>query len=295
VNASTGFESRTSTAISDVVRFARGCGLEVGDHVLLRSTNNVVVWLKPAPVVAKIGLGKDPRLHRELQVALELQASSAPSVHPSPLVPTGVHARGGVDFTFWTYHEQSSADISQGQLAAQLRRLHNHLAQLSPALRGRLPTCLDEARRARELLSDPSSLPALGDQDRGLLADAYDTLESALQSRVSVASYQVIHGSPHLYNALSVDGEVRFIDFETACLGPLEWDAAFLAGGSEPDYGTPLDSHLLWICRSLISVMTAAFCWSDPERGDLREHAQMHLAHVREHVVGRLSGNPANT
>jgi thiamine kinase-like enzyme len=97
-----------------------------------------------------------------------------------------------------------------------------------------------------------------------------------------IDTHVVIHGSPHPFNILRVDGEPRFIDFETTCIGPLEWDLAHTAPETEHSYVVALNAPLLRSCREMVSVTTAAWCWMDVDRGDLRYHAEAHLAHVKE-------------
>ncbi len=264
------------------------------DAVLLRSTHNVVLWLRPADVVAKIGVGRNANLRLELEVVLQLAAQGAPVVCPAAHVPAAVHWCNHVDLTFWRHHAQDRApEIDSRKVSAALGRLHAALAGLSPSLRARLPSYRCELDHARGLLADASATPALPARDRRLLADTFDGLAGLLAGLAPPATHIVLHGSPHSYNILQVDGEPRFIDFETACTGPAEWDVAFVEAGAESSYARPLDRRLLQVCRGMASVMTAAFCWSDVDRGDLREHALLHLENVRMNVAPLLNGNRA--
>lgn len=280
-----------ANAINGAIDLARRFGLTVQDAVSLRSTNNVVVWLRPASVVAKIGVGRNSRLAFEIAVALELQERGGPVVAPAREIPAIVHSLEGLDVTFWQYHPQPACtDIAPDRLAAGLRTLHSAFERISPALRARLPSYLQDLGQAHALLADAAKTAALAGADRKLLADTYDRLLAILIARAPETSHAAIHGSPHSYNILQAAGEPLFIDFETACTGPLEWDAAYLVD-AESHYAGPLDPELLWACRGMASVWTAALCWSDVDRGDMREHAQVHLEHVRAHVAPRvLSG-----
>ncbi len=64
----------------------------------------------------------------------------------------------------------------------------------------------------------------------------------------------VIHGSPHPYNVLLVNGKPTFIDFETACIGPIEWDLAHMSPDTARSYAGAIDSRLLETCRDLVRV-----------------------------------------
>jgi hypothetical protein len=50
--------------VADAVAVGRAVGLEVGDPVVLKDSLNLLVWLRPAPVVARIqvrtALVRDP-------------------------------------------------------------------------------------------------------------------------------------------------------------------------------------------------------------------------------------------
>jgi thiamine kinase-like enzyme len=117
------------------------------------------------------------------------------------------------------------------------------------------------------------------------LATTFDRLEAQLDALAPPDSHVVIHGSPHPYNVLLVDGEPLFIDFETACTGPVEWDLAHLEPELGSSYSGSSPARLLWACRGMASIKTAVWCSADVDRGDLRDHAEMHLAHIRTSVA----------
>lgn len=274
----------TADPIGIAIELAREAGLSVQQPVSLRSTNNTVVWLKPEPVVAKVGTASYPRLHLELKVAQELCAIGGPCVCPATELTPVVHARGGWDVTFWRYHAQPpEMNIPAARTATALRSLHLALHRLSAPLRATLPSYLKELEFIRAMLLDSAALPALAGADRELLKRAFDTLRSQLLALAPPASHIVLHGAPHDHNILLVGNEPRFIDFETTCTGPVEWDAAYLEPEAERFYGQPLQAELLRVCRAMASVKTAVWCWADVERGDLREHAEWHLAQVKAH------------
>jgi thiamine kinase-like enzyme len=118
-----------------------------------------------------------------------------------------------------------------------------------------------------------------------MLVNTFDRLQARLDELVSVDRFVAIHGAPHPYNVLLVGGEPVFIDFETTCMGPVEWDLAHLDAQAEPLFRDLIQSELLWLCRSMASVKSATWCSADIDRGDMREHAEWHLARVREHVA----------
>ncbi len=278
-------------SVAAAVRVAESLGVRVGTPVHLRSTNNVVVWLRPSPVVAKIGVGRRPGFFLEVDVARELDALGAPIVPLAPGLPARVHAQDAFEVSFWQYCPQpDAADIPPGQLASALHLLHSKCAQMSETLTRRLPHYRVELQSVSELLHDAERLSALPERDRRFLIRVFDQLCDRLAVLPSADARAVIHGSSHEHNVLLSDGEPRFIDFETLCKGPIEWDLAYTPPDTAKHYAGAVNSELLEVCRDLARVNTAAWCWSDVDRGDLREHAEGHLAYLKttfDDPVGR--------
>ena len=273
-------------ALETAVHVARRLGLAVDEPVLLRSTNNVVAWLRPSMIVAKIGAGYPRGFHTEVKVASELSALGAPVVPPAPECPVVVHAHRGFAVTFWRYCPQpSDIDIPGERMAAALHSLHAACAKISIELRAELPSYLEELRSVSDLLHDDKRLLALPVVDRRFLIRALEHLWTRVQVGSRVELHAVIHGSPHPYNVLLVDRQPRFIDFETTCIGPVEWDLAHMAPDGAGCYAGTVDAELLKTCRDLVRVKTSAWCWADVRRGDLRHHAEMHLAYLKKRFV----------
>jgi hypothetical protein len=275
------------TAVEAGVCVAQNYGLRIEEPVLLRSTNNVVAWLRPSSVVAKIAAGHQRSFSTEVSVASELSDLGAPAVPPASEFPAVVHRQGSFEVTFWRYCPQPpDVDISGERVAAALQRLHATSAQISAELRATLPSYVAELRSVSELLSDAKRLWALPATDRQLLIRVFDHLFKRLDVESFAETHVVIHGSPHPYNVLLVDGEPRFIDFETTCTGPVEWDLAHTSPHTASSYAGDVNAQLLETCRDLVRVKTAAWCWADVHRGDLRYHAETHLAHLKERFAG---------
>lgn len=276
-------------ATEAAVRVAERFGLRVEEPVLLRSTNNVVAWLRPSSVVAKIGVGHRRGFSTEVSVASELSARGAPVVPLASEIPAAVHVRDDFTISFWRYYPQPlDVDIPADQVAAALLHLHTATAQLSAELRATLPSYRAELRAVSELLRDGQRLSALPQEDRQLLIRVFGHLWKRLQVGSLDDRHVVIHGSPHPYNVLLVDGTPRFIDFETTCIGPVEWDLAHTSPDTVRNYAGAMDTQLLEMCRDMVRVTTAAWCWADVSHGDLRYHAETHLAHLKETFAGHI-------
>ena len=66
--------------------------------------------------------------------------------------------------------------------------------------------------------------PDLADADRGLLITTLRSRRQAIIDRGPAE--QLPHGEPHPGNVLSTKSGLLFIDFETCCRGPVEFDLA---------------------------------------------------------------------
>ena len=268
--------------VEAAVEIAKSFGLEICEPQLLRSTNNVVAWLRPSSVVAKVGIRHQPEFCWEIRIASELHAIGAPVVEPASEIPSVVHSRNEFDITYWRYYPQPTVvDIAASKLASALWRLHEAYAHISAELKADLPSYSVELECVSHLLRESERLILLADADRELLLNAFNWLNERLQNLSRSHTHVTIHGSPHSYNILVVDNEPRFIDFETTCVGPLEWDLAHMDHDVSRAYTPVPNEELLETCRKMISVITAAWCWADADRGDLRHHAEVHLTKVK--------------
>jgi thiamine kinase-like enzyme len=96
------------------------------------------------------------------------------------------------------------------------------------------------------------------------------------------AGEQLLHGEPHPGNLLAANGGPRFIDFETCCVGPVEFDLAHVPDDASEHY-PGVDTVLLRDCRTLVLAMVTAWRW---DRGDQfpngRELGREWLSRLRE-------------
>jgi Phosphotransferase enzyme family len=264
-----------TAAVSDHVR---SVGFEVTAPVELRSTNNLVVWLAPSPVVAKISDDR-ARALGELEIARALVSVEAPIVSPIDVGMEQPLLVGGKTVTFWKHQPQVDADvISARDVAHALFILHSKLAAIGGEFD--LPNFDERLYEAVDTLDHPDIAHVLSPADRLLLRT---TLVDRIARLVSTRrGAQVLHGSPHRLNILSVDGDPCFIDLETVERGPVEWDLAHLEPGVADLYPARIDREALATCRIMVSAATSLWCWQDLERGsDMRVHAEHHLAIVR--------------
>lgn len=70
----------------------------------------------------------------------------------------------------------------------------------------------------------------------------------------------MLHGEPHPGNLLSTKIGPLFIDLETCCRGPIEFDLAHVPQEVAEHYPNA-DRELLGECRGLVLAMVAAWRW----------------------------------
>ncbi len=263
---------------ASVVGLARGLGLTVGEPAPLRSTNNLVIWLRPSAVVAKISVGTG-RSADELEIARGLADAGAPVVPPADRIGDQVWRAADQDVTFWRYEPQDDVtEASAESIAQALFALHEALTMLGADRP--LPEYGEQITAAIRALDRPDFAPELQSNDRSLLRQA---LSGGMGHLARVADPgRVIHGSPHRMNIVVGGGSPRFIDFETVQRGPLEWDLAHLEEEVADHYPGVLIGDALALCRLLVSASTSTWCWEGLDRGpDMRGHAEHHLSLVR--------------
>jgi len=280
---------RVDFAVEAAVAIAATYGVVSTRPKVMHHSNNVVVHLAPAAVVAKVATLKKGEqagasTARELAVARFLAERNAPMVPPTTILPAGPHSADGLELGFWTYCRHDVNDELDGRAAGR------SLAALHKALEGyptELPPFAAQVEHAAAVLAD-EPLPALPRDDRAFLADLLERLSARLDT--TSLSARPLHGEVHLGNLLAGAEGLRWIDFEAACTGPLEWDLTGL-----PDAGVEVfdhvDSSLLALLREVRSCCVAAWCWRNPERApELREAAELHLARLRRRHGRRSRG-----
>jgi Ser/Thr protein kinase RdoA (MazF antagonist) len=120
------------------------------------------------------------------------------------------------------------------------------------------PHFTDRIAEAQQLVGSRTHTPELGDADRELLSNALRSLKLAIVDRG--APEQLLHGEPHPGNLLSTSQGLLFVDLETCCRGPVEFDIAH-APEEVSEHYSDADQDLLRQCRILILAMVAAWRW----------------------------------
>jgi hypothetical protein len=244
-------------AVDAAVSTASALDLRVDDAVVLHASNRLAVRLMPCDVLARVA----PPVRRnhevaafEVEMARRLEeAADCPIAVLEPRVKPRVHLRDGFAITFWKYYEPLPAAVTTlAEYAQALERLHAGMRQLdAPA-----PHFTDRVEEAHAIVRDRSQSPELNDADRELLTNSLRSLRRAVVDRG--ADEQLLHGEPHAGNLLRTTSGIRFIDLETCCYGPIEFDIAH-APAAVGDHYALADPLLVRDCRSLTFAMIAAW------------------------------------
>ena len=252
-------------------------GLQVDDPVLLQETNNTVVWLRPCPVIAKVGTHADSAelLILEHKVVSALTAAGAPVAPPLADMTPLRDSATGFTVTLWNRldHDPYSAGRDH-EIGASLNQVHEALSGCTVPL----PSFRVGLRRAQIALSDDVRVAALSMDDRVLLRAAFADLLDRLDQHSFCE--QGLHGDPAHGNYLVTPSGLRWIDFESACRGPLEWDLALLSDGIRATFDQ-VDVPLLELLTTLKSALIATWCWVQSRFPEMRAYGERHFDLVR--------------
>jgi Ser/Thr protein kinase RdoA (MazF antagonist) len=212
-----------AAAVADAVAVGRELGLVVDDPIVLSDSLNLIVHLRPAPVVARVAVRTSivrshAALGDSLGLASFLATAGLPVAPPVDDIDPGPH-RGptsGRPMTLWRMLDAPKEAVVVDPAAAgrSLRRIHEAATAYDGPLRHVGP--LVEIDRLAVLI-EPAR-PEDAGRIRGFAA----------RIDVPEAPTQAVHGDAHLGNVLpTVDGQV-WLDWEESWRGPTAWDLAAL-------------------------------------------------------------------
>jgi Phosphotransferase enzyme family len=248
--------SEVARAVGATASAAVRLGLSVDDAVVLHDSNKLTLRLLPCDVVARVAHAGYEGLQFEVDVARRLAALGCPVAELEPRVAPRVYERDGFVFTLWEHYEAETPrdGVSPVDYATALARLHTGMRTLDVAT----PHFTDRVAEAHELVASRDRTPELTAADRALLGDI---LRSARRTiGVRGGAEQVLHGEPHPGNVLSATSGLLFVDFETCCRGPVEFDLAHVPDAVGACY-PGADQRLLRECRLVVLAMVAAWRW----------------------------------
>jgi hypothetical protein len=214
------------SAVGAAVAVAESFGVRCADPVVLHDGSNVLVHLRPAPVVARVAArtavirpGVAAWLARDIAVTGYLAGRGVPVVAPCVDPPAGPHHHDGHALTFFEYVPHDPGYVcTPGEVGRLLGELHVALRDY------------------------PGELPADGPiadlrAGLGLVEGLVEGAELArmraeverLAGLVGSLPSQALHGDAHPGNLLATPNGLVWNDFEDTWRGPLGWDLACLA------------------------------------------------------------------
>ena len=210
------------------VSLAASHGVACSDPVVLQDGSNVIVHLRPAPVVARIAArtalirpAVGDHFARDLSVSAFLASRGVPVVTPSDELPPGPHARDGFVFAFSTYvPHDPSVELTRPEVLKLLPDLHAELRLYEGSLPARGPLDdVDNILAHLERVGVPELEPFRS--RRNELLESWDAHYNDVQP---------LHGDSHHGNLLMTPSGPVWNDFEDTWRGPIAWDLACLAG-----------------------------------------------------------------
>jgi hypothetical protein len=198
-------------------------GLACEDAPVIAAGSNVLVHLRPAPVVARVMVGTaalhddvEEWLAREVAVGTFLGGERGLAVPPTDLPPPGPHRHEGLWMTLWRFveHDSSAPTPPARELGRCLRALHDALAHF-PGELAPFTSVRDGIERLLDQIDPSPQLRSALDQ---LTATVFETQLPA----------QTLHGDISMTNLLHTPDGLVWNDLEDVCTGPVEWDVASL-------------------------------------------------------------------
>jgi Ser/Thr protein kinase RdoA (MazF antagonist) len=281
--------STPDSAVRAAVSAAAALGIHSAEPAVLADAANVIVHLRPAPVVAKVAASTAvvradaaAWLQRELDLAGFLAREGAPVLAPSPDAPAIVHRAEGHVMSFWRYLPPSGSDRpDEATIGSMLRDLH--------AVLRRYPQPMPELAPLDDIpafLAEPRAM--LAPDDTAALSEAFARLSAQLAAEIDGTSSQnqVLHGDAGPANLMTTGAGWAWHDFEDTCSGPIAWDLAAPTTSRRLDaarvlaaYADPVDQRQLSVCQQLrrlhLTIWYALYAERLPEQ---RERAARLLA-----------------
>jgi aminoglycoside phosphotransferase (APT) family kinase protein len=231
-------------------------GLRVDDAAVVHNSNRIVVRFLPCDVLARVApLAHHSGAQFEVEVARRLAETDSPVAELASRVEPRVYVRDAFAVTLWTYYEPvAPSDIAPSDYAHALTRLHAGLHQIDLGS----PHFTDRVADAQRVVANREQSPELQEPDRELLSNTLSRLRVTISARSS--GDQLLHGEPHPGNLLNTRKGPLFVDLETCCLGPVEFDIAH-APTEVGEHYPGADQELLDLCRILMRAMVTAWRW----------------------------------
>lgn len=267
--------------VAAAIATASGLGLVADEARVLHDSNKLTLRLLPCDVLARVAPVADQVAGFEVDLARRLAGAGCPVAALDPRVEPRVHERDGFAITLWTYYEPvAQGEVPPAGYGRALERLHAGMRTIDVPT----PHFTDRVAQAQELVADPARTPDLADEDRELLGATLRDLRRVIGGHGGAE--QLLHGEPHPGNLLPTKDGLLFIDLETCCRGPVEFDLAH-APEEIAEHYPGADPDLLRQCRILVLAIVTAWRWDRQDQfPDGRRLGIEWLARIRAAVDG---------
>ena len=246
-------------AVAAATELGAELGLAVDEAKVVCNSNKLALRLLPCDAFARVAFVGQEAFHFENEIAQRLIENGSPVASLDTRVEPRVYERDGFAVTLWRYYEQSGMEASSAAYARALERLHVGMARLdvvAPHFSGRVK----EAQWLVASMTEPHGLKTPTE------SSSSTTLRSCSR-RIGERSSpeQLLHGEPHPANVLTTSGGLLFIDLESCCRGPVEFDLAHVPEAVGEAY-SGVDRELIRECRRLVLAMVAAWRWDTDDQ-----------------------------
>ncbi|MFE9611409.1 phosphotransferase enzyme family protein [Streptomyces sp. NPDC006012] len=271
--------AEVSRAVAAVMSTVSALGLPAEDAIVLHNSNKLSLRLLPCDVMARVApvASVTHQVARfEIELAQRLAESGSPVAALDPRVAPRVYERDGFVVTLWTYYAPTTPpEVPPADYADVLQRLHAGMRKVDfPA-----PHFTERVEQAQHLLASRNRTPELAYADRELLGDTLRSLRRVIGEHGGAE--QLLHGEPHPGNVLSTNNGLLFVDLETCCRGPVEFDLAHAPDDVSEHYPNA-DHDLLRQCRILVLAMITTWRWDRADQlPDGRRLAAQWLGRIR--------------
>jgi GNAT superfamily N-acetyltransferase len=241
--------SRSLQWVEEALSVLRAARLDVREWSTLSDSNRLIVALEPCARIAKIvPRTAGEQLARELAVAKHCADSGAPVVAPAP--DAGPHWCSSTAVTLWQ-RVDSVGTPSDDEVCDAYASLRRSLDSFS----GSLPDFREAIQHAREKLLTTDH-PGVS----GSVAQFLDSLiASGLADLEKIAwRSRPLHGDAHVGNLLLTSVGARWLDFEAACVGPVEWDLSSLPEDCASKFEH--DPRLLRVLKRIRRACVVTWC-----------------------------------
>lgn len=246
-------------AIRATTSIAASLDLPVTEAVVLQNSNKLALRLTPCDVFARVAHVGEEVAQFEIDIAGLLAQIGSPVSALEPRVDPQVYICDGFAVTLWTYYPPMTPGLSPLNFAEALAQLHVGMGKIEVES----PRFSDRVADALAIVESTARSPELSDDDRQFLGGRLRDLQEAIDQ--SGAAEQLLHGEPHPGNVLNTTHGALFIDFETCCRGPVEFDLAHVPPAVCEEYQN-VDKELLDDCRQLVLAMVAAWRWDTDDQ-----------------------------